>query len=372
MAGPRIIMAAGGTGGHLWPALSLARAIKRLRPEAEFLFIGAGRPLEAKMIDPEGFRRVTLSSSGFKGRGLMGRIRALAQCFSAVLKARRIMADFQPDLCFGAGGYVTVPVGLAAWLRGTPLAIHEQNSRPGLSNKFLSRLAALVMVGFPGAAKVFPAAKTRVVGNPVREEIAEVGRGERPPRACPQIAVTGGSQGASGLNSLAGPALVALKEAGLDFEVFHQSGEKDQAELSRMYAEAGLKAEVVDFCRDMVGFYRRADLVIGRAGAITIAELAASGRASILVPLPTAADDHQSVNAAQMSEAGAALVMSEREGSAEALAGMIKGLLAKPEKIEEMARAALGQARPAADERMAALCLEKIEGRKAPDYEEVH
>lgn len=354
-------MAAGGTGGHLHPAMSLARALGALEPEAEFLFIGAGRPLEAALLDPAGFRHVALRSSGLKGRGLGDQVKALWQCLAATREALGLIREFQPQLCFGAGGYVTVPVGLAARLSGTPLVIHEQNSRPGLSNRVLGRLAKLVLLGFEEAASSFPAGKTLFTGNPVRAEIAALHNRERFYDHSPlTVGVTGGSQGASGLNKAVAPALVNLYQAGQLIRVIHQTGEGDYEWVSDLYQKIGLPAEVRPFITDMVDFYNQADLVVSRAGALTSAELTAARRPSVLVPLPTAADDHQTVNARQLEAAGAAILQPQREMSPENLASVLRGLLADRERLKAMSEAAGQLARLGADEVMARACLKLI------------
>ena len=363
MAYPRIIIAAGGTGGHLWPAVSLAQAIRRMEPAAEFLFVGAGRPVEAKILEPAGFDRVVLESSGVKGRSLGGQIKALGQCFPAVARSLKIVDKFRPNLYFGAGGYVTVPVGLAARLKGVALALHEQNSRPGLSNKVLARLAKKVFLGFEEAATSFPAGKTVFTGNPVRPEIVALHDrvrqfGGRPGR----VLVTGGSQGARALNRTAAPALAALRQAGADFSVVHQAGEADRQWVEDVYGEAGLAATVAEFFQDMASLYAQADLVIGRAGALTLAELTAARLPSILVPLPTAADDHQTINARALTNAGGALTAVERDMTVESLKELIGGLLSSPERLGKMSAAAGRQARLSADEDMARACLNLIEG----------
>lgn len=346
------------------PAVSLAEAVRRLEPEAEFLFVGAGRPVEAKILDPAGYRRVTLESSGIKGRSLGEGLKAVRQCFSAVGRSLKIIGEFKPDLFFGTGGYVTVPVGLAAKIKGVPLLLHEQNSRPGLSNKVLARLARKVFLGFEEAAYYFPAGKTVFTGNPVRPEIAALHERDRSFDGRPfKVLVTGGSQGARALNRAAAPALAALHKSGRDLSVVHQAGEADREWVEEVYREAGLRAETAGFFQDMASRYAEADLVVARAGALTLAELAASKLPSVLVPLPTAADDHQTVNARALVQAGAAVMAAERELTAESLANLIGGLLDEPGRLEKMAEAAGRQARLTAAEDMARICLELIKGR---------
>ncbi|GHV56270.1 UDP-N-acetylglucosamine--N-acetylmuramyl-(pentapeptide) pyrophosphoryl-undecaprenol N-acetylglucosamine transferase [Deltaproteobacteria bacterium] len=368
MAKLRFILAAGGTGGHLAPALALALALKKARPEADCLFIGSGRPVEAKMLDSSGFRRVVLRSSGWKGQGPLGRIKALWRALTAFREAWGLIRGYRPQVCFGASGYVTAPVGLAAWILRVPLAVHEQNSRAGLSNKLLGRLADRVMLGFGEAASSFPAAKTVVTGNPVRPEIAALGQVRRsfgPPPLT--VLVTGGSQGARGLNLAAAPALAALGRAGPPLKIVHQAGAADLEAVRAVYREAGLAAEVEDFFQDMAGLYRRVDLVVSRAGAITVTELAAAGLPAVLVPLPTAADDHQTINARLLESVGAAVVLPQPGLSPAALSEVLAGLLARPEKLAAMSRAAVKLARPDAAERMAAICLELAGANREPE-----
>ncbi|MDR0881235.1 MAG: undecaprenyldiphospho-muramoylpentapeptide beta-N-acetylglucosaminyltransferase [Candidatus Adiutrix sp.] len=359
----KIIAAAGGTGGHLSPAIALVKAIQSLEPGASALFIGTGRPIEAKMVEPAGYQRVVIQASGLKGRGGAGQLKALGQCLTATWAALKILRNYGPDICLASGGYVTVPVGLAAWLTGVPLVIHEQNSRPGLSNRVLGHLARKILVGFESSVGGFPDKKTQVVGNPVRPELAAVHDLERNFRGQPlHIGVTGGSQGASGLNRVVAPALVALGQSGLNFTVIHQTGEADLAWVRDLYQEAGLEAQVQGFIGDMARFYARADLVIARAGALTIAELTAARLPSILVPLPTAADDHQTTNAQFLKAAGAALVVAERDLTPERLSQMIRSLLSDPARLEALSLAAAALARLDADMVMARAAL-KVIGR---------
>ena len=364
MASPRIIVAAGGTGGHLWPAVSLARAVQRLEPASEFLFVGTGRPVEARILEPAGFDRVVLESSGVKGRSLGGQIKALGQCALALGRSLKIVDKFRPNLYFGAGGYVPVPVGLAARIKGVPLTLHEQNSRPGLSNKVLARLAKKVFLGFEDAAGAFPAGKTVFTGNPVRPEIAALHERTRQfgGRAA-KVLVTGGSQGARTLNHTVAPGLASLHHrSGADFSIIHQTGPEDCQWVEQIYREAGVEATVAEFFQDMAALYDQADLVISRAGALTLAELTAAKLPSILSPLSTAADDHQTVNARSLVNAGAALMATTNDISAELIEDWVGGLLNDPGRLEKMSEAAGRQARLSADEDMARACLKLIEG----------
>ncbi len=354
----RILIAAGGTGGHLWPAVSLARAIRRLAPEAEFLFVGAGKPVEGKILGPEKWPRAVLKTSGLKGRGALGKMKALAECALAVARAGKIVRSFRPSLCVGTGGYVTVPVGLAARLCGVPLIVQEQNSLPGLSNRLLGKMARKVMLGFPEAVSGFPGHKTVVTGNPVRPEIEALFTRRREfTESRKKILVTGGSQGATALNEIVSKALVLLAGKGADFSVIHQTGEADCEKTAAFYDGAGLENLTAAFFQDMAFRYGEADLAISRAGAISIAELAAAGLPSILVPLPTAADDHQSVNARSLSERGAARLMPQKELTPELLAETLESLLADAAELKRMSEAARLSARLGAADEMAKIAL---------------
>jgi UDP-N-acetylglucosamine--N-acetylmuramyl-(pentapeptide) pyrophosphoryl-undecaprenol N-acetylglucosamine transferase len=355
----RVLLAAAGTGGHLWPALSLAQALKAAEPEAEFLFVGSGRPLEEKILGPGGWPRATLKALGFKGGGLTTKIRALGRAALAVREAGRLIGEFRPSLCVGAGGYVTVPVGLAARLNGVKLALHEQNSRPGLANRALAPLAGLIMAGFEETGRGWPAAKTRVTGNPVRSEIEDLhGRERFFEKPILTVLVTGGSQGAGAVNRAASAALISLKASGRPCRVIHQSGAVDLAQVRSLYDQAGLEHRTEDFFQDMASLYGEADLVIARAGALTLAELAAAKLPAVLIPLPTAADDHQTINARALAARGAAVALPERDLSPAGLAALLDGLLGRPRELAAMSEAAGKAARLGAGAAMSGLCLE--------------
>ncbi len=359
----KVIIAAGGTGGHLWPALSLARAIEEKNPNSEFLFVGTGRPIEEKILGPTHFPRVILKSSGFKGGGVFQKVKAVGQCLCGIGEARKLIAEFKPDLCFAAGGYVTVPVGLAAKLAGVPLVLHEQNSRPGLSNRVLSRVARKIFLGFDDARTYFPLSKVVFTGNPIRPEIEALSeRSIDFKKIPPTILVTGGSQGARGLNEKVVAGLIRLKkELHINVRIIHQAGSHDLETVRQKYQAAGIEAQVESFFPEMADFYAQGTFLIARAGALTIAELAAAGLPSILVPLPTAADNHQADNARSLERAGAALLWPEADLNAEDLAASLARLVQNPACLESMGEAARRQAPLGVANKMAELCLEIIE-----------
>ncbi|MDR0549325.1 MAG: UDP-N-acetylglucosamine--N-acetylmuramyl-(pentapeptide) pyrophosphoryl-undecaprenol N-acetylglucosamine transferase, partial [Deltaproteobacteria bacterium] len=294
MTGPRLLFGAGGTGGHLIPALAVARALRLACPEVDILFAGVGRPAEAELLDPEGWPRVVLAGQGFKGGSFKSKVGSLKSAFVGLGQALKLIRSFKPRLFFGAGGYVTGPVGLAAWLNFKPVVIHEQNSRPGLTNRLLAKVAKEIFVGFPEGLEAFSPDKAVLTGNPLRTEIAALFERKLNYNVRDRfvLLIMGGSQGANRLNVAALDLVAQLAEAGLDFEVIHQTGAKDEAKIDSFYSRLGIKRETKAFFKDPERLYQKAHLAITRAGALTVTELAAVGLPAILVPLPTAADDH--------------------------------------------------------------------------------
>jgi UDP-N-acetylglucosamine--N-acetylmuramyl-(pentapeptide) pyrophosphoryl-undecaprenol N-acetylglucosamine transferase len=368
-------MAAGGTGGHVMPALAAAVAVRELDPGARFLFVGAGRPAEEAVLGPGGWDRVSVKAMPLKGRGLLAKAKGALWAARAVFQAMRILKAFGPDLAFGAGGYSSGPVGLAAWLMGVPLYLHEQNRRPGLTNRMLARLAARVFLGDAGAAAGFPSGKTLFCGNPVRPEIfADSPKrfgGSRPFT----LLVLGGSQGAESLNRAVAGALEGLKALHGGVRVVHQAGQAGEAALRPAYEASGLDFELGAFFTDMARLYKEADLALCRAGALTLAELAAAGVPSALVPLPWAADDHQTENARAFEDAGAALLVPEQTLTSGKIVMLVEGFLDVPRRLGKMSEAALGLARRDSANVMAKELLRAAlsrRGRKAKKAGEVH
>ncbi|MBN2885336.1 MAG: undecaprenyldiphospho-muramoylpentapeptide beta-N-acetylglucosaminyltransferase [Chromatiaceae bacterium] len=347
---------AGGTGGHVFPALAVAEALRAAG--AEVFWIGTRQGLEARLAPAHGFEMEWIDFSGVRGKGLATLARAPWRLGRAVAQSVRILRRRRPDVLLGMGGFVAAPGGLAARLLGVPLVIQEQNRVPGLTNRWLARLATRVFEGFPGT---FPAARgAEPSGNPVRRAILEL----PPPvarwaaRVGPlRLLVLGGSLGAQALNTTLAPALARLS-ADARPQVRHQAGERTLEEARAAYAAAGVEAEVSAFIEDMAEAYAWADLVVCRAGALTLAELAAAGVGSVLVPFPHAVDDHQRANAAYLVEAGAARLIIQSDLSVERLAELLAELLGERARLLAMAEAARGLARPAATETIANACLE--------------
>lgn len=356
-----VLIMAGGTGGHVFPALAVA---ERLRAEGvEVVWMGTRAGLESRVIPEAGIEMEWVSVAGLRGNGLLRLLGAPLKLTRALFQAVAIVRRRAPCAVLGMGGFVTGPGGVAAKLLGVPLLIHEQNSVAGLTNKLLSKIAARVMEAFPGSLPDV-AEGALVTGNPVRGAITEVvapaermaGRDGRP-----RLLVVGGSLGAAVLNETVPRALAALSEAERP-EVWHQTGSRNLEEAQGHYREAGVEAKVVPFIEEMSEAYGWADLVICRAGALTIAELAAVGVGSVLVPYPYAVDDHQTGNARFLSKAGAAELVPQSELSVEGLTGLLKEYLNDRTRLLGMAEAARRLGKPEATEAVARECLEACGG----------
>jgi UDP-N-acetylglucosamine--N-acetylmuramyl-(pentapeptide) pyrophosphoryl-undecaprenol N-acetylglucosamine transferase len=355
VSGPILIMA-GGTGGHVFPALALARILRE--QSREVIWLGTARGLESRVIPAEGIPLERLSVGGLRGKGALTWLLAPFRLGVALVQALRVMWRHRPVVVVGLGGFVTGPGGVAAWLTRRPLLIHEQNAIAGFTNRVLAHLARVVLEAFPGSFG--SDVHARVIGNPVRADIAAV----PPPvarfsgRTGPvRILVIGGSQGAARLNAVVPFALQRLS-AWLPFDVRHQAGERWIDAGRASYAQAGVRADVRPFIEDMSEAYGWADLVICRAGALTVSELAAVGVASILVPFPNAVDDHQAYNAQYLVREGAAVLIPDRELTAERLATELQRLCAGRGKLLAMAERARLLAKPRAADELAASCLE--------------
>jgi UDP-N-acetylglucosamine--N-acetylmuramyl-(pentapeptide) pyrophosphoryl-undecaprenol N-acetylglucosamine transferase len=355
MSRPILIMA-GGTGGHVFPALALARLLRE--QSLEVIWLGTERGLESRVIPAEGIPIERLSIGGLRGKGPLAWVAAPFRLARALLQALSVMRRHRPSVVVGLGGFVTGPGGVAAWLTRRPLVIHEQNAVAGFTNRCLAPLARQVLEAFPGSFGRDVHAK--VIGNPVRRDISEV----PPPsarfagRSGPiRIRVSGGSQGAARLNAVVPFALKRLS-AWLAFDVRHQAGERWLEAGRASYAQAGVRADVRPFIEDMSEAYTWADLVICRSGALTVSELAAVGVAAILVPFPNAVDDHQAYNAQYLVREGAAVLISDRELTAERLAAELQRLCAGRGKLLAMAERARLLAKPRAADELAASCLE--------------
>ncbi|HEY1813713.1 MAG TPA: undecaprenyldiphospho-muramoylpentapeptide beta-N-acetylglucosaminyltransferase [Kofleriaceae bacterium] len=339
----RLLIAGGGTGGHLFPGVAIAEELRAREPAAEITFVGTKRGIEARVLPELGWPLELIEVSGLKTVGALGALRGLFRLPRAYWQARRLLKRLRPDAVIGVGGYASGPVVLAAKLRGIPTAICEQNSIPGLTNKLLGRIVRRVFVAFDGSRRFFAPKKVSLVGNPVRRELAARLLNEcsfnksAGDDASVHVLVSGGSLGAVAVNALAADALCKLaKERPL--AIVHQTGEQDLEITRKRYADAGVTADCRAFIKDMAAAYGDAELVIGRAGATTVAELAIAGKPAVFIPYPFAADNHQELNAREMAEQGAALMFKQSELTADKLADALRPLLADPAK-----RAAMGE-----------------------------
>ena len=346
----KVIIAGGGTGGHLFPGVAVAEEFLRRDASSRVLFIGTARGVEARILPGLGFDLVTLDVAGIKGTGVLRSIQALLKIPGSLLQARRVIRDFGPDVLVGVGGYASGPAVLAGHLMGVKTAVMEQNALPGITNRILGRFVDRIFVSFDEAGQAFPAERVRVTGNPIRADFLKAG-GPRPGAGTPTLLVFGGSPGARGINSLFLEALKHLKAGGTDLKIVHQTGSADLERVAADYKEMGVEADVRAFIHDMPQAFRSADLLICRAGATSIAEITACGKAAILVPFPYAVHDHQTKNAEVLARRGAAILVAERDLTGEGLAGLVAGLLADPRRIREMEAKsrALGNAKAASD-----------------------
>ena len=344
----RLLIAGGGTGGHLFPGVAIAEELRAREPDAAIRFVGTRRGIEARVLPELGWDLDVIEVSGLKTVGAAGTVKGLFRLPRALWQARRIVKQFRPDAVVGVGGYASGPVVLAAKLRGIPTAICEQNSIPGLTNKLLGKLARAVFLSFDESRRFFKPAKIIMSGNPVRRDLVQKLLAAAPEtRDRVHVLVVGGSQGAVAVNELASTALAALaKQAPL--AITHQTGEKDLDATSARYRDAGVAADCRAFIKDMATAYRAADLIIGRAGATTVAELAIAGKPAVFIPYPFAADNHQELNAREMAAKGAALMFRQAELTADTLADALRPLLADPDRRTEMGAAMKSLARPQA------------------------
>jgi UDP-N-acetylglucosamine--N-acetylmuramyl-(pentapeptide) pyrophosphoryl-undecaprenol N-acetylglucosamine transferase len=353
----RLLIAGGGTGGHLFPGVALAEELRARDPAAPVLFVGTARGIEARVLPELGWQLELIEVSGLKTVGLLGALRGLLRLPRALLQARRVVKRFAPDVVIGVGGYASGPVVLMARLMRIRTAILEQNSIPGLANKILGKLVHAVFLAFDETRRFFRRSKIRMTGNPIRREILaalaaasatdEAPAGDRPLR----LFVFGGSQGARALNELVPAAAALLAARGVALAIVHQTGVAELEATSARYAAAGLDAEVRAFIKDMAGEYGRADVVVARAGATTVAELAVVGKPALLVPYPYAADNHQEINAREMAAAGAAVMLRQAQLTPELLAEVLGALATEPERLAGMAARmrSLGRPRAAAE-----------------------
>lgn len=354
----RVILAGGGTGGHLFPGLAVAREFQRRDAASEILFVGTEQGIEFRVLPKEGFKLETLTVKGLKGRGLRGALDALYGVPASFLRSRAIIRRFRPDCIIGLGGYASGPVLAAGRFAGIPCAIMEQNLRPGFTNKLLARWVDRVFTAYRDSVNYFPGARIVETGNPVRWQTLPV-TAKRPKFS---LLVFGGSAGARRINFAMTAALKQLTDLKDEMFITHQTGAADLPAIKEAYAELPFDAEVIPFIDRMDQAYAQADLILCRAGATTVAELTAFGKAAILVPYPYAIYDHQRGNAEALRDHGAADMILDQELTGDVLAERLRDYLSDRARIGKMAAAAASLGRPDAAARIVAECYALVRG----------
>lgn len=334
----RLIIAGGGTGGHLFPGIAVAEEFLARSPENEVLFVGTERGIEARLLPKLGYRLELISASGMKGLGTVKKLLSAGRLLYGYAQSRKILKEFRPDLVLGVGGYASAPILLAAKGMGIRRFVHEQNALPGLTNKVLSRVVDGVFISMEEAAAFFPEGVTQMTGNPIRKEILWGFQEQRVRTSGDSfsILVFGGSAGAQRINSAMLEALPHLAAVKGKLHITHQTGEKDVARVREGYLAQGVQAQVLSFIDNMSAAYGAADLVICRAGATTIAEVTACGKGCIFIPFPYAADDHQRKNAESLVKRDAGRMILEEDLTGEHLAAEILNLMEHPEQVAEL------------------------------------
>jgi UDP-N-acetylglucosamine--N-acetylmuramyl-(pentapeptide) pyrophosphoryl-undecaprenol N-acetylglucosamine transferase len=361
----RIVMAGGGTGGHLFPAIAIAEAFLEINPLNTILFVSTGRAFERTVLSGLGFRLECVTAEGIKGKGIRHQLQALFRLPKGVLEALKILRNFAPDLVVGVGSYASGPLILAAWILQIPIVLHEQNIQPGITNRILFPLAARVYVSFPNTRFRAHSPKIRFFGNPIRKKIQEcavrpishepvAGKCGRPFT----VGIIGGSQGAHAINLAVIQALTPLKGHCCHF--IHQTGQADLHMVQDAYRRHGISSTVQPFFQDMTDCYQQADLMICRSGATTVAEIMAIGKPAIFIPFPHASDNHQELNACRMVQSQAAEMILEKDLTGSALAEKILLLASNPAMLAQMAFRARQLGKPFAARTIADDCCTLI------------
>jgi len=351
-SGKTMLVMAGGTGGHIYPALACAQKV--LDNGGNVVWLGTRRGLESDIIPKTGIDIQYIDIAGLRGNGALGWIKAPFRILKAVGQAVQVIKKVKPDVVLGMGGFVTGPGGVAAKAQRVPLVIHEQNAIPGLTNKLLARIADRVLEAFPNT---FGHAD-EATGNPVREDLVfESPQHRKTEQSETNLLVVGGSLGAVAINKLMPETLSLMKAKGLTTQVVHQTGKKNLEETQRLYQDQGIEAEVVPYIENMANAYQQADLVICRAGALTVSELMSVGVGSILVPFPFAVDDHQTANAGYLEKVGAGIICQQRDTSAETLSQLLSDLI-EQNKLPTMAMNAWQSRKTDATDRVLSHCQE--------------
>jgi len=355
-----VLIAGGGTGGHLFPGLALAEEIRRTEPDSRILFVGTARGLETRAVPQAGFDLELLQVSGLRRTGVRGLVVGLLRLPLALWQAFSLVRRFKPEVAVSVGGYAAGPAVLAARMLGVRCVVMEQNAVPGITNRMLGLVAHRVIAAMP--VKGFAARKVRLLGNPVRGEMNRVRSREYAPHRPLRVLVLGGSQGARAVNKLLVEAIPLCAQRGLALTVVHQTGNAEKDAVQAAYRAAGVQGVTVQaFINDMASAYADADLVVARAGATTIAELTVCGRPAVLIPFPQAAGDHQSANARALAAEGAAVHLPQSSVDAEKLADLLIELAGRPERLAEMASHSRRLGRPEAAAAIVQALAEEVE-----------
>jgi len=354
----RVLIAGGGTGGHLFPGIALAEELTTRHHKNDVVFVGTNRGLEAKVVPSAGFKLEIIHVMGLKGMGLLRKVKGLWALPAALFQSMRILRRYKPDVVVGVGGYSSGPVVLAAWMFGIPTAVQEQNTRPGITNRILGRVVDVVFIAFEEARQSFPGNKVQLVGNPIRRKLMDNYLRSTQAHERFRVLVFGGSLGAKSINQRMLQALDDLGDLKEELQFLHQTGKNDRELVAEGYRSKGFHADVVEFIDDMSTAYAQSELVISRAGAMTLAELTVCKKASILIPFPHATDNHQELNALAMVKGGAALMFRESELTGKQLAETLRDLKAHPAKLKKMEKMAGLMGRPEAAKELADVCVQ--------------
>ncbi|HNY49569.1 MAG TPA: undecaprenyldiphospho-muramoylpentapeptide beta-N-acetylglucosaminyltransferase [Smithella sp.] len=332
----RIVIAGGGTGGHLFPGIAIAEEFLKRDDRTQIIFIGTKRGIESRLLGQLGYELREIDIEGVKGRGIKALVKVVYQIPKSMGQSRRILKQFRPDMVIGVGGYASGPALLMAHWMGLPTAIAEQNAIPGVTNKILGKFADKIFVTYEQTRTFFPEAKVVFSGNPVRASFASRKLKEKPESTYRQLLIFGGSQGAEAINKSVIEMLPQLSGIKDKIRILHQTGERQLEEVKKAYGQFGIQADVKSFIMEMAQAYANSDLIICRAGATSLAEITAAGKAAVLIPYPWAANDHQLKNARALEAEGAAAVIEERELSGARLFGVVENLLRDERKLKRM------------------------------------
>lgn len=332
----RIVIAGGGTGGHLFPGIAIAEEFIKRDKQTEVLFIGTQKGIESKILGQVGYELRTIDVEGIKGRGGKALVKGFYQIPQSMWQSRRALKSFRPQIVIGVGGYASGPAVLAAYFMGIPTAIAEQNAVPGITNRILGRFADKIFITYAQTAMSFSSSRVLLSGNPVRDAFTGVRDMPKEEKEFRYLLIFGGSQGAKAINKSVVEMLPELQKMKTKVRVLHQTGAREVESVREAYGHYEIQADVTPFIVDMAGAYRQADLIICRAGATSLAEITAAGKAPVLIPFPWATNDHQTKNAQAMADAGAAIMIKEKDLNGNKLFEVVEELLRDGKKVQQL------------------------------------